>query len=106
MTNTGPRISSRSSSPLTRATSPGRAGVTRICSALTAMRRLTLTPLSYSFGSPSASPHPARIFFISVSAQAMESLAEVPVTALAIMLGSRYVLVMSCTLSEAGAGQP
>ncbi len=50
--------------------------------------------------------YPAMIFFISVSAQAMESLVEVPVTALAIMLGRMYELVMSCTLSDAGAGQP
>jgi hypothetical protein len=46
------------------------------------------------------------IFFISFSAQAMESLVEVPVTALAIMLGKMYELVISCTLSDAGAGQP
>jgi hypothetical protein len=36
----------------------------------------------------------------------MESFVEVPVTALAIMLGRMYELVMSWTLSEAGAGHP
>src|SRR5205823_14147175 len=46
------------------------------------------------------------IFFISVSAQAIASLVGVPVTALAIMLGSSQELVMSCTLSDGGAGQP
>ena len=50
--------------------------------------------------------YPAMIFFISFSAQAMASLVDVPVTALAIMLGRMYELVMSWTLSEAGAGQP
>src|SRR6266581_2659099 len=50
--------------------------------------------------------HPARIFFISVSAQAIESFVDVPVTALAIMLGRVYEFVMSWTLSEAGAGHP
>ena len=66
----------------------------------------TVTPFSNSSGSPSASPHPAMIFFISFSAQAMESLVDVPVTALASMLGRMYELVISWTLSEAGAGQP
>ena len=46
------------------------------------------------------------IFFISFSAQAIASLVDVPVTALAIMLGRMNELVMSWTLSEAGAGQP
>ena len=36
----------------------------------------------------------------------MESLVDVPVTALAIMLGSSHELVMSWTLSDGGAGQP
>ena len=45
-------------------------------------------------------------FFISFSAQAIESLVEVPVTAFASMLGRMKELVISCTLSEAGAGQP
>src|SRR5262250_1015100 len=44
-------------------------------------------------------------FFISFSAQAIESLVEVPVTAFASMLGRMKELVISCTLSEAGAGR-
>jgi hypothetical protein len=45
-------------------------------------------------------------FFISFSAQTMASFVGVPVTALAIMLGMMNELVMSCTLSLGGAGQP
>ena len=50
--------------------------------------------------------YPAMTFFISLSAQAIASLVDVPVTALASMLGRMNELVMSCTLSEAGAGHP
>ena len=46
------------------------------------------------------------IFFISLSPQATASLVGVPVTALATMFGRMKELVMSWTLSLAGAGQP
>ena len=46
------------------------------------------------------------IFFISLSAQATESLVDVPVTAFASMLGRMKELVMSWNLSLGGAGQP
>src|SRR4030095_5677690 len=63
--------------------------------------------ISVRLASGCASPnYPARIFFISPSAQAMASLVEVPVTSLAIMFGRRWVLVMSCPLPDGGAGQP
>src|SRR2546430_345882 len=52
------------------------------------------------------SAHPAMTFFISLSAQATASLVDVPVTALAIMLGRMKELVMSWTLSLGGDGQP
>ncbi len=45
-------------------------------------------------------------FFIPFTAQAIESLVDVPVTAFASMLGRMNELVISCTLSEAGAGHP
>ena len=53
-----------------------------------------------------AMAHPAMIRFISFSAQAIASLVDVPVTALAIMLGRMNSLVMRWTLSLGGAGQP
>ena len=40
-----------------------------------------------AFGFTSQGGYPAMIFFISFSAQAIESLVEVPVTAFAIMVG-------------------
>jgi hypothetical protein len=49
---------------------------------------------------------PAMIFFISLSAQATDSLVDVPVTAFASMFGRMKELVMSWTLSLAGAGHP
>src|SRR5262249_12715391 len=52
------------------------------------------------------SRYPAMTFFISPSAHAMASLVDVPVTALASMLGRMNELVMSWTLSLGGAGQP
>ena len=89
MMNAGPRNDSRSSS----SPDPGPERQRRA-----AGRDPTLPMATVSL--------PAMIFFISFSAQAMASLVDVPVTALAIMLGRMNELVMSWTLSEAGAGQP
>ena len=50
--------------------------------------------------------HPLTIRFISFSAQATASLVDVPVTALATMLGRMYSFVMRWILSVPGAGQP
>ena len=85
MTKAGPRNRSRSSSSRTRRAGRGQPG------------RSTLS---------TATGHPLTIRFISFSAQATASLVGVPVTALAIMLGRMYSLVMRWTLSVPGAGQP
>src|SRR5687768_14390872 len=86
--NTGPRNRSRSNSSLRRARHDGRA------SAATGR-----VPIATRYD-------PAMIFFISFSAHTIASFVAVPVTAFAIMLGRMYELVMSCTLSDGGAGQP
>ena len=86
--NTGPRTRSRSKTLLTRARQDGRA------SAATGR-----VPIATRYD-------PAMIFFISFSAHAIASFTDVPVTAFAIMFGRMYELVMSCTFSEPGAGQP
>ena len=46
------------------------------------------------------------IFFISFSAQAIASFVDVPVTALASMIGRMNEFVISCTRSLGGAGHP
>ena len=86
VTNAGPRNRSRSSSSRTR--SAGRGMVW--------LRSTRSTPTG----------HPLTIRFISFSAQATASLVDVPVTALATMLGRMYSFVMRWILSVPGAGQP
>ena len=46
------------------------------------------------------------IFFISFSAQAIASFVDVPVTALASMIGKMNEFVINCTRSLGGAGHP
>jgi hypothetical protein len=59
----------------------------RVYPPLSVYRDFSFKCARLAFGFTSQGGYPAMIFFISFSAQAIESLVEVPVTAFAIMFG-------------------